>query len=147
MPLLISEDKPSTTNTGSPIEMQDGYGDQSETAVTPVLVVRGLEPNVNESVLAKGVQKLFKSASNASNGAPKNAITKLTSTTNPANLGAKDGSLHRVLLIRDKRSDASWRFGFAEFFSIQVRWDLDLFCQRFANFLRMLKQPWQNTKH
>ena len=101
--------------------MQDGYGDQSETAVTPVLVVRGLEPNVNESVLAKGIQKLFKSASNASNGAPKNTTTKLTSTTNPANLGAKDRSLHRVLLIRDKRSDVTLRFGFAEFFSIQVR--------------------------
>jgi RNA-binding protein 5/10 len=101
--------------------MQDGYGDQSDTAVTPILVVRGLEPNVNESVLAKGIQKLFKSASNPTSGVPKNATTKLTSTTNPANLGAKDGSLHRVLLIRDKKSDTSWRFGFAEFFSIQVR--------------------------
>jgi len=101
--------------------MQDGYGDQSETAVTPVLVVRGLEPNVNEAVLARGIQKLFKSASNTGNGAPKNATTKLTSTTNPANLGAKDGSLHRVLLIRDRKYDVSWRFGFAEFFRIQVR--------------------------
>lgn len=34
-------------------------------------------------------------------------------------MGAKDGSLRRVLLIRDRESNDSWRYGFAEFNSVE----------------------------
>lgn len=44
---------------------------------------------------------------------------KVASTTGDANLGAKDGTLRRVLLVRDRRTDESWRFGFAEFATVE----------------------------
>ena len=44
---------------------------------------------------------------------------KVASTTGDANLGAKQGTLRRVLLIRDRRSNESWRFGFAEFATVE----------------------------
>jgi hypothetical protein len=42
----------------------------------------------------------------------------VASTTGDANLGAKDGTLRRILLVRDRRSNESWRYGFAEYASI-----------------------------
>jgi RNA-binding protein 5/10 len=51
----------------------------------------------------------------------KSALPKLKSTA-PTNstsgLGAKPGSLRRIFLMRDRRTDESWRFGFAEFASV-----------------------------
>ena len=44
---------------------------------------------------------------------------KIVSTTTDASLGAKDGSLQRVLLVRDRKSNDSWRYGFAEFGSVE----------------------------
>lgn len=86
------------------------------------LLLRGLEPSVSEELLAKGVSKLFKPAgsnnlptqSNAKKGA------KVASTTGDANLGAREGTLRRVLLVRDRRTNESWRFGFAEYASVEV---------------------------
>lgn len=43
----------------------------------------------------------------------------MASTTGDSNLGARDGSIRRVLLVRDRRSNESWRYGFAEFATIQ----------------------------
>lgn len=85
------------------------------------LLLRGLEPSVSEELLAKGVAKLNKpSASSAQadqTSAKKGA--KVASTTGDANLGAKEGTLRRVLLVRDRRSNDSWRYGFAEYASIE----------------------------
>ena len=58
------------------------------------LLFRNLEAGVNEELLAKGVLKLATPASPA---------------------GAAESSIKRVLLVRDRRSNESWRFGFAEF--------------------------------
>ncbi len=44
---------------------------------------------------------------------------KVASTTGNANLGAKKGTLRRVLLVKDRRSNESWRFGFAEFATVE----------------------------
>jgi RNA-binding protein 5/10 len=82
------------------------------------VVVRGLEPGVSEQVLAKGVAKLYKQQDAGGADAPKKTIV---STTSSANLGAREGSIHRVFVVRDKESDDSWRFGFAEFHSVEVR--------------------------
>ena len=87
------------------------------------LLIRGLEPTVTEDLLAKGVSKLHKpSRSNSppTHSTSKKGNAKVASTTGDANLGAKEGSLRRVLLIRDRRSNESWRYGFAEFASIDV---------------------------
>ncbi|KAG0650519.1 putative RNA-binding [Hyphodiscus hymeniophilus] len=84
------------------------------------LLLRGLEPGVNEELLAKGVCKLYTtkpSASAADKQPAKKA--KITSTGTDASLGAKEGSLQRVLLVRDRKSDDSWRYGFAEFATVE----------------------------
>lgn len=72
-------------------------------------------------MFAKGVAKLNKptgSTAQASTIAGKKG-TKVASTTGDSNLGAKEGTLRRVLLIRDRRSNDSWRYGFAEYATIE----------------------------
>ena len=86
------------------------------------LLFRGLEPSVTEELLAKGVAKLYKPLGANAQGANANKKgAKVSSTTGDANLGAREGSIRRVLLVRDRRSNESWRFGFAEFATVDVR--------------------------
>ncbi len=87
------------------------------------LLIRGLEPNVTEELLAKGVSKLYKPSTAALQaGVPgtKKTKGKVASTTGDSNLGAKEGSIRRVLLVRDRMTNESWRYGFAEFGSVEV---------------------------
>lgn len=105
------------TNTGDSDVSADGSPSQ-------FLLFRGLEPTVTPQLLAKGAAKLYKSGESpppppASN--PKKASAKVASTTADANLGAKEGSIRRVLLVKDRRTDESWRYGFVEFASVEVR--------------------------
>lgn len=80
------------------------------------ILLRGLEPGVNEELLAKGVCKLYKTKpSTPPADAQSTKKAKITSTSTDASLGAKEGSLRRVLLVRDRKSNDSWRYGFAEF--------------------------------
>lgn len=98
------------------------------------LLLRGLEPTVTEDLLAKGVAKLYKPIGESSSHAPstsKKTGAKVASTTGDANLGAKDGSIRRVLLVRDRKSNDSWRYGFAEFGTVEVsslciRWRVNI---------------------
>ncbi|KAL8876571.1 MAG: hypothetical protein Q9198_005262, partial [Flavoplaca austrocitrina] len=86
------------------------------------LLLRGLEPTVSEDLLAKGVSKLYKPSRRSSPptaSSSKKGISKVASTTGDANLGAKEGSLRRVLLVRDRKSNESWRYGFAEFATVE----------------------------
>lgn len=84
------------------------------------LLLRGLEPGVNEELLAKGVSKLFKTKTSTPPATSQTGTKKkIASTSNDASLGAKDGSLRRVLLIRDRKSNDSWRYGFAEFNTVE----------------------------
>lgn len=43
----------------------------------------------------------------------------MASTTGDSNLGAKEGTLRRILLVRDRKTNDSWKFGFAEFASVE----------------------------
>jgi RNA recognition motif-containing protein len=98
-------------------QLNTGEGDVSVQGVpSQFVVVRGLEPGVTEQVLAKGVAKLYKVVDPGGADAPKKTIV---STTSSVNLGARDGSIHRVFVVRDKGTDDSWRFGFAEFHSVE----------------------------
>jgi hypothetical protein len=85
------------------------------------LLLRGLEPSVTEELLAKGVAKLYKPSGTASQ--PGQLIgkkgAKVASTTGDSNLGAKDGTLRRILLVRDRKTNDSWRYGFAEFAAVE----------------------------
>jgi hypothetical protein len=99
-----------------------GFATTGDSDVSPdntasqFLLLRGLEPGVTEELLAKGVTKLYKSQGNTASADPQPAKkTKITSTTTDTNLGAREGSLKRVLLVRDRKSNDSWRYGFAEF--------------------------------
>ena len=80
------------------------------------LLFRELAEGVGEEMLAKGVQKLLAPSPNSAEhtqGGPKNGATVVED-------GAREGSVKRVLLIRDRRTDESWRFGFVEFAGVEV---------------------------
>ena len=85
------------------------------------LLLRGLEPSVSEELLAKGVAKLYKPAGAASQaGQPVGKKgAKVASTTGDSNLGAREGTLRRILLVRDRKTNDSWRYGFAEFATVE----------------------------
>ncbi|PWY68199.1 rna-binding protein [Aspergillus eucalypticola CBS 122712] len=107
---------------GLPAPKVENHGDNDaapENQPSQFLLFRGLEPSVTEELLAKGVAKLYRPASG--NEAPGNGKkgAKVASTTGDSNLGAREGSIRRVLLVRDRRSNESWRYGFAEFATIQ----------------------------
>ncbi|KAH6628396.1 hypothetical protein F5144DRAFT_578892 [Chaetomium tenue] len=85
------------------------------------IVIRDLEGSVTEEVLAKGVMKLFVDDPKPAKETP-TTVNKLKSTA-PTNstvgLGAKSGSLRRVFLMRDRKTNESWRYGFAEFATVE----------------------------
>ena len=83
------------------------------------LLLRGLEPGVNEELLVKGVSKLYRTKSSTPPIDLQSGKKKMASTTNDSSLGAKDGSLRRILLIRDRKSNDSWRYGFAEYNTVE----------------------------
>ena len=107
---------PQFLNSGDSDASPDGTPSQ-------FLLIRGLEPSVTEELLAKGVAKMYKPSGGLSPptaAASKKGGAKVASTTGDANLGAKEGSIRRVLLVRDRRNDESWRYGFAEFATVDV---------------------------
>ena len=112
------------TTMKPPEYLNSGDSDASPNgAPSQFLLLRGLEPTVTEDLLAKGVIKLYKPGRRSSpptSLAPKKINAKVASTTGDANLGAKEGSLRRVLLVRDRRTNESWRYGFAEFGTVEV---------------------------
>ena len=125
MTLMIS-DMAGHSGTAKPSYLNSGDSDVSPNGTpSQYLLLRGLEPTVTEDLLAKGVAKLYKPSRKSTPPAPtsKKSNAKVASTTGDANLGAKEGSLRRVLLIRDRRSNESWRYGFAEFATIDVSID------------------------
>ncbi len=86
------------------------------------LVVRSLDASTDEEALTQGISKLFveKPSQNKDNG-PRPA-TKLKSTAptgDTSGLGAKPGTLRRVFLMRDRRTNESWKYGFAEFATLE----------------------------
>ncbi|KAL4924519.1 putative G-patch domain protein [Aspergillus undulatus] len=99
----------------------ENHGDNDaapENQPSQFLLFRGLETSVTEELLAKGVAKLYRPNSEGTSGNQKKGA-KVASTTGDSNLGARDGSIRRVLLVRDRKSNESWRYGFAEFATIQ----------------------------
>ena len=112
------------TAAAKPPYLNSGDSDASPNGTpSQFLLIRNLEPTVTEDLLAKGVAKLYKPGRRPSPPAataPKKNSAKVASTTGDANLGAKEGSLRRVLLVRDRRNNESWRYGFAEFATIEV---------------------------
>ncbi|KAK9424115.1 putative RNA-binding protein [Seiridium unicorne] len=96
----------------------DGKSDECpQQTASQFLVIRNLPPSISETVFANGIKKLYL-AKDEEPKQPAGAPLKLKSTApvgNTSGLGAKPGSLARVFVIRDRYSDASCRYGFAEF--------------------------------
>lgn len=86
--------------------MNDGARDVSDSPPSQFLLLRGLAEAVSEEMLAKGAMKLTDTPLESSN-------TKIE----PG--GARSGSIRRVLLVRDRKTNESWRFGFIEFESFE----------------------------
>ena len=129
--------------------LNSGDSDASpEGTPSQFLLIRGLEPSVTEELLAKGVAKLYKPSLDAtqSSNIPKKGNAKVASTTGDANLGAKDGSLRRVLLTRDRRTNDSWRYGFAEFSSTDVRPHLRSWCSALMHRRRPRPRLFDSTR-
>lgn len=109
--------KPQQINSGDSDTSPNGQPSQ-------FLLIRNLEPTVTEDLLAKGMAKLYKPGRKPSPPttiSSKKGNAKVASTTGDSNLGAKFETLRRVLLVRDRRSNESWRYGFAEFATIDVK--------------------------
>jgi len=97
----------------------NGDSDASpDNAASQFLLIRGLEPGVTEELLGKGVSKLYKSKAPSPTEPAAGKKLKSSSTSTDTGLGAEVGSLRRVLLIRDRKTNDSWRYGFAEFNSV-----------------------------
>ncbi|OQD83366.1 hypothetical protein PENANT_c017G06010 [Penicillium antarcticum] len=117
--------RPEMASTGipgvpAPKVVNNGDNDAApESQPSQFLLFRGLEPSVTEELLAKGVAKLYRPSGNndTASGNQKKG-SKVASTTGDSNLGARDGSIRRVLLVRDRKTNDSWRYGFAEFAGI-----------------------------
>ncbi|RFU33688.1 hypothetical protein B7463_g2666, partial [Scytalidium lignicola] len=112
----------------APVRMSafSGLAATGDTDVSPdntasqFLLLRGLEPSVTEELLAKGVSKLYKSKENTTSSDVHTAKKpKISSTSREVAVGAPEGTLRRVLLVRDRKTDDSWRYGFAEFSSVE----------------------------
>lgn len=83
------------------------------------LVIRGLEPSITEELFAEGVKKLYVEAKPEPKKETQNKLKSTAPTANTASLGARPDSLRRVFLVRDKRTNAAMRYGFAEFATLE----------------------------
>ena len=121
---LTGVEIPATVNVGKYQFINTGDSDVSPDGTpSQFLLFRGLEATVTAQLLAKGAAKLYKSSGGSSpppNVGAKKSGAKVSSTTAESNLGAREGSLRRVLLVKDRRTDESWRYGFVEFASVEV---------------------------
>lgn len=123
---------------GVPVPKVVNNGDNDaapENQPSQFLLFRGLDSSVTEELFAKGAAKLYRPTSgnndNASNNPKKGG--KVASTTGDSNLGAREGSIRRVLLVRDRKTNESWRYGFAEFANVM---DAQAAIQRLNSFVK-----------
>ncbi|CAI7670627.1 unnamed protein product [Penicillium pancosmium] len=118
----------------APKVVNNGDNDAApENQPSQFILIRGLEGSVNEDLLAKGVAKLYRPnvGNNDNTTNTQKKAGKVASTTGDANLGAREGSIRRVLLVRDRKTNESWRYGFAEFANVM---DAQAAIQRLNSF-------------
>ncbi|RYP64830.1 hypothetical protein DL769_006505 [Monosporascus sp. CRB-8-3] len=96
----------------------DGKSDECpQQAPSQFLVIRDLPSSANETTLSNGIKSLYITKGEEPKQ-PSGPAPKLKSTApvgNTSGLGAKPGSLVRVFLIRDRVTEISCNYGFAEF--------------------------------
>ena len=120
--LVLRSPSNSACLPGTP-ELQQSLTGLTDAADGPsqILVVYPLAGFVNEDMLAADLKRLELEKPNpskdTSNGAPK--LKSTAPTGNPSGYGARPGSLHRVFLMRDVHSSESFKYGFAEFWTLE----------------------------
>ncbi|KAF2163073.1 hypothetical protein M409DRAFT_57749 [Zasmidium cellare ATCC 36951] len=96
----------------------NGDGDvATEDSPWKVLLVRGLKPAVDESLLAKGLEKLYLDENEPAPPPPAMPMPPGMPPRQPTPRGAPPNTLRRVFVIRDRISGRSLGFGFAEYHS------------------------------
>lgn len=99
----------------------NGDGDvATDGRVWQLLLVRGLKGAVDENMLAKGLEKLYRDDSQQPPQGPPPSAMPLPPgmpARQPAPLGARPQSLKRVFVIRDRVTGQSCGYGFAEYYS------------------------------
>ncbi|KAF4345983.1 RNA binding motif [Fusarium beomiforme] len=97
-----------------------GMADASDVPAQ-ILVIYPLASFVTEDMLANDMKQLElvkpDTTKDTSNGAPKLKSTAPTGDT--TGYGARPGSLHRVFLMRDANTNESFKYGFAEFWTLE----------------------------
>ncbi|KAF5670624.1 RNA binding motif-containing protein [Fusarium heterosporum] len=97
-----------------------GMADASDVPAQ-ILVIYPLASFVTEDMLASDMKRLElvkpETPKDTSNGAPKLKSTAPTGDT--TGYGARPGSLHRVFLMRDANTNESFKYGFAEFWTVE----------------------------
>ena len=107
----------------APVWQQNLTGETDASFDNPsqILVVYPLAPFVNEDMLAADMKRLELDRPDPikekSDGAPK--LKSTAPTTNPSGYGARPDSLHRVFVMRDSSANESFKYGFAEFWTIE----------------------------
>ncbi|RYP09476.1 hypothetical protein DL765_008426 [Monosporascus sp. GIB2] len=108
---------PRSTETTTDMRL-DGKSDECpQQAPSQFLVIRDLPSSANETTLSNGIKSLYITKGEEPKQ-PSGPAPKLKSTApvgNTSGLGAKAGSLVRVFLIRDRVTEISCNYGFAEF--------------------------------
>ncbi|KAI0169726.1 hypothetical protein GGR52DRAFT_551197 [Hypoxylon sp. FL1284] len=96
----------------------DGKSDECpQQTPSQFIVVRDLASSVTEPTLASEIKKLYvaKEDEPRQSSSTNNKLKSTAPIGNTSGLGAKPGSLVRVFMIRNKYSDISCNYGFAEF--------------------------------
>ncbi|KAF9765915.1 hypothetical protein IL306_001717 [Fusarium sp. DS 682] len=97
-----------------------GMADASDVPAQ-ILVVYPLASFVTEDMLANDMRRLElvkpDNTKDTSNGAPK--LKSTAPTGDMTGYGARPGSLHRVFLMRDANTNESFKYGFAEFWTVE----------------------------
>ncbi|PHH64001.1 hypothetical protein CDD81_5106 [Ophiocordyceps australis] len=82
-----------------------------------ILVVYALPRDMDETMFANEMKRLeLVKVDRPKEGAPK--LRSTAPSVDGAGYGARQGSLHRVFLMRDAHTNASLRYGFAEFWTL-----------------------------
>ncbi|EME39006.1 hypothetical protein DOTSEDRAFT_160857 [Dothistroma septosporum NZE10] len=82
-----------------------------------ILLVRGLKNNVDEALLSKGLDKLYLDDDQQEQANQPPAIALPGAQSKPSPPGAAPQSLKRVFVIRDRVTEKSLGYGFAEYHS------------------------------
>lgn len=109
-----------STSVSSTAFVKNGDSDRSpDQAPSRFLLALGLNFKMTPAVLAKGFAKLYISQVEGSNQQPTKTASGLRPSTVNPQAGAREGSIKRVFLVKDKKSNELRSYGFVEFHSIE----------------------------